>query len=166
MKKLLYITLALFIAIALYSCKAKQHVVYEQRDSIRIEYREKIVKDTDSVLVYLPSEEKSISTYDSTSHLKTKYAESIATISSGMLTHTLKTIDNPVPVQVVKETIYKDSISYKDKIVEKEVQVEVEKELSWIQKTLMWLWVPFAVLLGIAWRKNIWKLIKLVTTII
>lgn len=161
MKKLLYIAFSLFIAIALYSCKAKQHVISETRDSVRIEYREKIVKDTDSVLVYLPSEEKSISTYDSTSYLKTKYAESTASISNGILTHTLKTIDNPVPVQVVKETVYKDSISYKDRVKEKEVKVEVEKEFSWLQKTMMWLWVPLAILLGIAWRKYIIKLIKL-----
>lgn len=153
--------MSLFIAIALFSCKAKQNVIIETRDSIRIEYREKIVKDTDSILVHIPSEEKSISTYDSTSTLRTKYAESVATISSGILTHTLKTIDKPIPVQVVKETVYKDSISYKDKIVDREVIVEVEKKLSWMQKTLMWLWVPFAILLAIAWRKHIWKLIKL-----
>jgi len=161
MKKLLYLALTLFIAIALYSCKAKQNVIIETRDSIRIEYREKIVKDTDSVLVYLPSEEKSISTYDSVSHLETKYAESTATICNGILTHTLKTKDKPIPVQIVNETIYKDSISYKDKIVEKEVIKEVEKELSWIQKTMLWLWLPLAILLGISWRKYIIKLIKL-----
>jgi len=153
--------MSLFIAIALYSCKAKQNVILETRDSIRIEYREKIVKDTDSVLVYLPSEEKAISTYDSTSYLKTKYAESTASISSGILTHTLKTIDKPIPVQVVKETVYKDSISYKDRVVEKEVIVEVEKKLSWLQKTMMWLWVPISILLCIAWRKHIIKLVKL-----
>lgn len=161
MKKLLYIALTLFISIALYSCKAKQNVVIETRDSIRIEYREKIVKDTDSVLVYLPSEEKAISTYDSTSYLKTKYAESTASISNGILSHTLKTIDKPIPVQVVKETVYKDSIVYQDREVEKEVPLVVEKELSWIQKTMMWLWVPISILLCIAWRKHIIKLIKL-----
>ena len=161
MKRLLYIALTLFIAIALYSCKAKQNVITETRDSIRIEYREKIVKDTDSVLVYLPSEEKAISTYDSTSTLRTKYAESVASISSGMLTHTLKTIDKPISVQVVKETVYKDSIQYKDRVVEKEVVKEVEKKLSPMQKTMMWLWVPLSILLCIAWRKYIAKLIKL-----
>lgn len=161
MKKLLYIALTLFMAIALYSCKAKQNVVIEKRDSIRIEYREKIVKDTDSVLVYLPSEEKAISTYDSISTLRTKYAESTATISNGILSHTLKTIDKPIPVQVVKETVYKDSIVYQDKEVEKEVTKEVEKKLSPIQKTLMWLWVPLSILLCIAWRKHIIKLVKL-----
>lgn len=161
MKKLLYIALTLFISIALFSCKAKQNVIIETRDSIRIEYREKIVKDTDSVLVYLPSEEKAISTYDSTSYLKTKYAESVASISNGILTHTLKTIDKPIPVQVVKETVYKDSIVYQDREVEKEVPLVVEKELSWIQKTMMWIWVPISILLCIAWRKHIIKLIKL-----
>lgn len=161
MKKLLHIAIAIFITIAIFSCKAKQHVIVETRDSIRIEYREKIVKDTDSVLVYLPSEEKAISTYDSTSYLKTKYAESTASISNGILSHTLKTIDKPIPVQVVKETVYKDSIVYQDREVEKEVPVVVEKELSWIQKTMMWIWVPISILLCIAWRKHIIKLIKL-----
>lgn len=161
MKKLLHIAIAIFITIAIFSCKAKQNVIIETRDSIRIEYREKIVKDTDSVLVYLPSEEKAISTYDSVSTLETKYAISTASIASGILTHTLKTKDKAIPVQVVKETVYKDSIAYKDKIVEKEVTKEVEKKLSPIQKTLMWIWVPLAILLAIAWRKYIAKLIKL-----
>lgn len=161
MKKLVYIIVVFIISVMLFSCKAKQNVIIETRDSIRIEYREKIVKDTDSVLVYLPSEEKAISTYDSVSTLETKYAISTASIASGILTHTLKTKDKAIPVQVVKETVYKDSIVYQDKEVEKEVVKEVEKKLSPIQKTLMWIWLPLAVLLAISWRKYIAKLIKL-----
>lgn len=78
-------------------------------------------------------------TNDTTSTLSNQYATSTATVSDGVLTHTLDTkpdAEVEVPVQYVDRIITKiDSISYP---VEVEKIVEVERKPSAIERFLLW----------------------------
>lgn len=107
-----------------------------QRDTLCTtrEVIKEVLRDT-TIYVTLPSDSVAVSTYDTLSVLSTKIARSTASISQGMLTHTLSNNSDYRPEIVVQ---YKDRIVTKDSIVvvRQDVPVEVEKKLSWWQKIL------------------------------
>lgn len=97
-------------------------------------------------------------TFDTTSFLENKYAESLAEVSKGKLLHTLKTKQQTIHTETQVIVEYKDSIVYKEKEVF--VEVPVEKELTWWQKfriKAFW-WIIAIALVG--WRREIIKLVK------
>lgn len=132
------------------------------RDSLRVEYREKIVFVPDTVFVEIPAQTAERTTPDSLSHLENDFAESNARINQdGTLFHDLKTKPQTKPVPTLKEIQYRDSIVYRDvyrdrivKVKEQEV-VEVEKKLSWFQKTEIGGFWALLLLLAIIYRKKI-----------
>lgn len=81
------------------ACAAPRVTQVEQRDSVRVEYRERLVRDT--VLFQVPAESAEREARDTSSHLETSYAESDASYSDGVLTHTLRNKPQQVPVPVV-----------------------------------------------------------------
>lgn len=104
-------------------------------DSTKVEVRivEKIVKDT--AWVELPVIKEKAVTLDTASVLENKYAKSEASVSGGVLTHSLSTKPVREPVAVEYKEVVRDSIVYRDRI---ETQtVEVERKLTWWQKTKM-----------------------------
>jgi len=104
-------------------------------DSTKVEVRivEKIVKDT--AWVELPVIKEKVVTLDTASVLENKYAKSEASVSGGVLTHSLSTKPVREPVAVEYKEVVRDSIVYRDRI---ETQtVEVERKLTWWQKTKM-----------------------------
>ena len=100
-------------------------------DSTRVEVRtvEKIVRDT--AWVELPVIIEKRTTLDTASVLENKYAKSEASVSDGVLTHSLATKPVREPVTVETKEIVRDSVVYRDRIVTE--TVEVEKKLSWWQ---------------------------------
>ena len=83
----------------LLSCAAPRVIEQTQRDSLYVEYRERIVHDT---VMYEPSQESTyIQTKDTTSHLETSLAESDASIVDGVLYHSLRNKPQKIPVPVV-----------------------------------------------------------------
>lgn len=155
MKNLLYIIVVAFI---LTGCGATRvatssEIQEVKSDSVRIEYREKIVFVPDTVFVEIPAQTAERTTLDSLSHLENEYAESDARINQdGSLFHDLKTKPQTKPLPTKKEIQYRDSIVYKDRIVEVKVKetetVEVEKKLSWFQKTqIIGFWFVIVVVL-------------------
>lgn len=155
MKNLLYIIVVAFI---LTGCGATRvatssEIQEVKNDSVRIEYREKIVFVPDTVFVEIPAQTAERTTLDSLSHLENEYAESDARINQdGSLFHDLKTKPQSKPLPTKKEIQYRDSIVYKDRIVEVKVKetetVEVEKKLSWFQKTqIIGFWFVVVVIL-------------------
>ena len=72
-----------------------------------------------------------VSTLDTASVLENKYAKSAASVSDGVLHHSLETKPAREPVSVEKQIVYRDSLVYRDRIVTE--TVEVEKKLSWWQ---------------------------------
>ena len=83
----------------LFSCAAPRIIEQTQRDSLYVEYRERIVYDT--VMYEPPQESTSIQTKDTTSHLETSLAESDASIVDGVLHHSLRNKPQKIPVPVV-----------------------------------------------------------------
>ena len=86
-------------------------------------------------------------TLDTASVLENKYAKSAASVSGGVLTHSLETKPVREPVAVEKQIVYRDSLVYRDKV--QTVTVEVEKKLTWWQSFKMKLGVVTLVLLVI-----------------
>ena len=108
-----------------------------QRDTIthvRTEIVEKLVRDT--IEVSLPQDSVFVKTKDTTSVLRIKAAFSEASVSGGILAHSL--YSNPEYKPEI-EVIYKDRIEYRDTtIVSSNTEVvEVERELSGWQRAMM-----------------------------
>lgn len=111
------------------SCAKKITPVYvNNRDSLMV--RKRIIKQLDTVYIYVPEQTSERLTRDSSSHLETDFATSDARIMpNGSLQHNLKNKTQKKPVQTEKEIIYNDTTIYKERTVG--VPVQVEKKLSW-----------------------------------
>lgn len=159
--KLSSITLALFLCV---SCAVQKPQVII-RDSVRVEYRDRIVKDT--AWFEVPVEVEKIFTRDTASHISGLFSETDAVVSGGYLYHTLVSKPQKVPVPVtvhVTDTVFVEKSSETTE-TEPEI-VEVEKELSWWQKFRIgafW-WLVAIALVG--WRRELLalgkKLLKLI----
>ena len=129
---------ALWTAVALLllsSCSPRVFPV--QRDTVtqvRTEIVERLVRDTIKVL--LPQDSVYIQTKDTTSVLRIRAAISEASVSGGVLAHSL--YSNPEYKPEI-EVVYKDRIEYRDTtIVSSNTEViEVEKQLNGWQKAMM-----------------------------
>ena len=115
------------------SCGPARHASVS--DSTRVEVREvtRYVKDT--MYLELPVITERIVTRDTTSHLENDYAVSEASISGGYLSHSLATKPARTPVETEAREVVRDSIVFRDRLIE--VPVEVEKPLSRWQRTLL-----------------------------
>lgn len=128
-------TAILLAALLAASCSPKVFPV--QRDTVtqvRTEIVERLVRDT--VEVTLPQDSVHVQTRDTMSVLRIKAAVSEASVSGGVLTHSLHS--NPAYKPEI-EVVYKDRIEYRDTTIyasNTEV-VEVERELSGWQRTMM-----------------------------
>ena len=89
----------MLLPLLLDACAAPRVTQVEQHDSVRVEYRERLVRDT--VLFLVPAESTEREARDTSSHLETSYAESDASYSDGVLTHSLRNKPQQVPVPVV-----------------------------------------------------------------
>ena len=154
--------LFLLLAACFSSCKTLKNVETETKDSVRIEYIEKIIIDTVYVTIEVPVEKQERETTDSTSFLETSFAKSTASMKwiNGMpwLFHDLENkpqkIVKPVEVKkkekikIVYRTSYKTGYKY------------VEKDLTWWQKTQMIAGdVLLAVIFGLLCF-GVWKLFR------
>ena len=134
------------------SCGPTRHITTQeqQRDSVRVEYRERTVFIPDTVFVEIPKQTADRTTKDSTSHLENDYASSDARINfDGTLTHTLNSKPQVQHVPIKKTIEYRDSIVYKDKIINNTNTVTkyVERKLSWWQQIkIRAFWVLLAIM--------------------
>lgn len=120
------LTILFFVAIG---CSPKIYPL-ESKDSVRVEIRERVVRD--SVFVEIEKQTESV-VRDSTSHLENDYASSDASIVNGILYHSLfsKPQKIYVPYTVtVRDTIMMES-SVKTEI--KEVNVLTKWQKFWIE---------------------------------
>lgn len=127
------------------SCKSWKHGVTEKEntiDSVRVEYRERIVKVPVIVEVEVPVEQKEKMTKDSTSHLETTFAVSDASIvwidGVAFLRHNLANKAQKIQKEDSVSVIYKDRIEWKTRRVTYTKTEIREKQLAWWQKGLMW----------------------------
>lgn len=120
------------IALILVGCCPCKQLATGTTDSTRVEIRERIVKVRDTVVVELPAERVEVITPDTTSTVQTSLATSTATVSGGVLTHSIENKQTAIrkPTEVRVEV--RDSIIYRDRQTTK--IVEVERELTWWQR--------------------------------
>lgn len=129
------------------SCCPTRQLSTSTTDSVRIVVRDRIIQITDTVELIVPVEvERQIVLTDS-SHLETTFAKSDAIINKdGSLYHSIENKSQNRPVEVKYETVVRDSIVYKEKIVNN--TVEVEKQLTkWQNTRLQGFWILLAIIL-------------------
>jgi hypothetical protein len=114
-------------------CQPKVLGDYKQ-DSIRVEVVENIVYVHDTLYHEVPLIKEVQSVRDTISHLTNTYAESWASVrSDGTLSHTLLTRPQRIPINYKKTEKHRDSIVYRT--IQKQIMVEVERNLSWWEQT-------------------------------
>ena len=109
--------------------------VIQPTDSTRVEVRYETATVHDTAYVDLPVIIEKIQTLDTTSTLENDYARSEATVTAGILSHSLETKPAQLPVPMEKEIVYRDSIVFRDRLVT-EVK-EVERQLTFWQQFKM-----------------------------
>ena len=146
-------TLILCLIIGLLSaCCPCKHLTTSTgtRDSLHVEIRHRTIWIPDTVRVQLPAERTEQTVRQDSSHLETSAAVSDARINpDGSLSHSLE-----------NKTDDRDSIVYRDREVEVEKIVEVERKLTWWQQTqIRGFWVTIIIILVLL-RKKIFPLIR------
>lgn len=140
-KFLLPALLILIVGIMAVSCGSIKEVPVQYID--RIEYRDSLVYVHDSIAIEVPVEVvKEVLPALDTSYLKTSVAESIAYLDTTkrQLHHTL---EQKGTIKTVYDTIIK--VEYVDRLIEKEVPVEVEV-IKYRRDALFWVLVGWALL--------------------
>lgn len=84
---------------------------------------------TDTAYIELPVIVEKVATLDTASVLENKYAKSEASVSDGVLRHSLQTKLVREPVKVERAEVVRDSLVCLDRV--QTVTVEVEKKLTW-----------------------------------
>ena len=137
--------LPLLLLLTASACSTVRTLPVQDSTRVEVRYETKTVHDT--AYVELPVIVETVATLDTASVLENKYAKSAASVSGGVLTHSLETKPVREPVSVEKQIVYRDSLVYRDRV--QTVTVEVEKKLTWWQSFKMKLGVVTLVLLVI-----------------
>lgn len=169
MKALLYILAAVLLFAGCSPCKHIAAIQVQRQDSTHTEVVTKTYFVTDTVFVEIPAQTAERTTADSVSQLENDYATSEARINpDGTLYHDLKTKPQDIPKEVQTPVEQKDSIVYRYRYRDVVKTVEVERELTWWQKTQMYgFWVALAVIVVgviVSQRKKIisWLMKKII----
>lgn len=148
--------LPLLLLLTASACSTVRTLPVQDSTRVEVRYETKTVHDT--AYVELPVIVEKVATLDTASLLENKYAKSAASVSGGVLTHSLETKPVREPVSVEKQIVYRDSLVYRDKV--QTVTVEVEKKLTWWQSFKMKLGVVTLVLLVIVVIYSIFLIIN------
>ena len=141
----LVLPLLLLSLLADSACSTVRPLPSTDSTKVEVRYETKTVHDT--AFVELPVIVERVATLDTASVLENKYAKSAASVSGGVLTHSLETKPVREPVSVEKQIVYRDSLVFRDKV--QTVTVEVEKKLTWWQTLKMRLGLVAIVLIVI-----------------
>lgn len=157
--------IGIIVCALLGSCSSHKNMVTEHKenDSVMVEVHTNTIIVPDTVYVEIPPQIAERTTADSTSHLENDYATSDARINpDGTLFHQLATKPQKKPVEVDKKIEQRDSIVYVEKSNTETGQqiVEVERQLSWWEKTRIYGFYLLAALLVVIYRKPIWSLLR------
>ena len=141
------IIMAIMVLIGLLfvGCKTIKKSINEKtdtKDSVRIEYREKVVKVPVTVYVEVPVENVSTTTKDSTSHLETSFAISNASMvwidGVPFLRHDLKNKAQKIEKTEDVPVVEKEKVVWQTRRVTYTKTEIREKQLGLFQKILMW----------------------------
>ena len=135
--KRLFIFILLLVAV---SCGTTKYLPVETIE--KIEYRDSIVYVNDTITIEVPKENVVyVGPADTISQISTSLAFSEAKVEKGILTHTL---ENKGQIKTKIDTLFK--VKYTDRIVEKEVPVEVEVKKPYIP-TFFWIVAIYAAII-------------------
>ena len=144
-----------FVAVA---CSSLRQVTPTEK--IVTEMRVETVFQTDTVFLDVPQIVERIVTKDTVSFLENEFAKSAASVSDGLLSHSLETKPIQKPVEVQTKIVYRDSVIVQDRVVTE--ILEVEKELTGWQSFKMKMGGWFLGILSIlALAAIIWIIIKI-----
>ena len=141
----LALPLLLLSLLAASACSTVRPLPSTDSTKVEVRYETKTIHDT--AFVELPVIVERVATLDTASVLENKYAKSAASVSGGVLTHSLETKPVREPVSVEKQIVYRDSLVFCDRV--QTVTVEVEKKLTWWQTLKMRLGLVAIVLIVI-----------------
>ena len=135
--KRLFIFILLLVAV---SCGTTKSIPVQTIE--KIEYRDSIVYVNDTITIEVPKEKVVyVVPADTLSKISTSLAFSEAKVEKGILTHTL---EQKGQIKTRIDTFF--MVKYIDRIVEKEVPVEVEIEKPYIP-TFFWIVAIYAVII-------------------
>ena len=123
----------LVLTILMASCGTARPVL--ESDSTRVEVKTVVETVHDTAFVELPVIVEKVATLDTASVLENKYAKSAASVSGGILHHSLETKAVKQPVSVETKVVWRDSLVYRDRVVKEDIYIE--KPLSKWQKLKM-----------------------------
>ena len=142
MRKVLVILVSLVMLLGCKTIKSSMNEKTDTSDSVRIEYKERIVKVPVYVEVEVPVEKVSTQTKDSTSHLETSFAISDASLiwidGVAFLRHSLENKAQKIQKKDSVPVTEKEKIFWKTRRVTYNKTEIREKQLAWWQKGLMW----------------------------
>ena len=122
------------------SCSTTKHIPVQTIE--KIEYRDSIVYVNDTITIEVPKEKVVyVVPADTLSQISTSLAFSEAKVEKGVLTHTL---EQKGQIKAKIDTFF--MVKYIDRIVEKEVPVEVEVEKPYIP-TFFWIVTIYAAII-------------------
>lgn len=144
----------LILTLILIGCGARRKTLPSQsevrRDSIYTKVVERTVYKRDTVRIHVPQQVAVAQVKDSTSRLENDWAVSTAHVyRDGTLRHSLETKAGTRPIETETPIVYRDSIVYRDRDVQKVEVREVEKPLGkWQKRQITGFWVLAVVVLG------------------
>ena len=148
--------LPLFLFLAASACSTVRPL--PSTDSTKVEVKTVVETVHDTAYVELPVIIEKVATLDTTSTLENKFARSEASVSEGILSHTLEIKPIQLPVQVETKIVYKDSLVYRDRVQTQ--TVEVEKKLTAWQQAKMKLGSVALLIIGLAIIYLIFLIVK------
>ena len=129
-----------FFFFVLVSCSTTKYLPVQTIE--KIEYRDSIVYVNDTITIEVPKEKVVyVRPADTLSQISTSLAFSEAKVEKGILTHTL---EQKGQIKAKIDTFF--MVKYIDRIVEKEVPVEVEVEKPYIP-TFFWIVTIYAAII-------------------
>ncbi len=120
-----YFLLVIFSALCVACATVRQAAPSEH---VSTEVRIETIHEMDTVYIEVPRIVEKVVTKDTLSVLENDYAKSEASVSDGLLSHSLETKPVQHPVEIQKEIVYRDSIVFCDRTIVE--TVEVEKPLT------------------------------------
>ena len=142
------------LLLILFGCGARRKAPPSQsevrRDSVYTKVVERTVYKRDTVRIHVPQQVAVAKVKDSISRLENDWAVSTAHVyRDGTLRHSLETKAGTRPIETETPIVYRDSIVYRDRDVQKVEVREVEKPLGkWQKRQIAGFWVLAVAVLG------------------
>jgi hypothetical protein len=155
--RFLFLIVCATAALLMAGCAAKRVTSKNiQQDSVSVEVRDRVEYITDTVEVAIPYIVERVTTRDTVSLLENDYAISEAIIEGEFLTHTLQTKPQLRQVQIKTPRLRRDSIVFRN--IYRDVEVEVERDLTFVQKAKInsfWLFFIATIILSlVCWMRG------------